>query len=68
MYERESFREVVSMLINWCTGGSLKECYCARCWRERKEGRVLFLNWLYYNLSRGVDIDHCQRVSRGGKK
>lgn len=68
MYERESFKEIVSMNWNWLTGGSLRECYCSRMWREERMNRVYILNWIYFIISGCNDIGHCQRVARGGSK
>jgi len=65
---RETLREVLSMNWNWITGGSLKECYCSRMWKEGRIGTVWMLNWIYFIVSGCNDVGHCQRVAKGGNK
>lgn len=66
--KHETFREAFSMIINWCLGGSLKEMYCSRCWREKRLRNIYLLNWLYFIFSGYKDTNHCKRVHEDGEK
>lgn len=64
--EREGWKEFVSRVFNWFTGGSLKEMFCERMLREKKYSLVWTINWLYFFACR--DVMHCQRITKNGNK
>ena len=62
----ETFWEWFSKNYNWIRGGSLREMYCSRIYRENSVNKILFYNWVFFILFN--ETNHCQRIYKKGKK
>lgn len=58
---------LISRLVNVLSGGSFKEYYCARMWREGRTNRIIFLNWIFFYINPS-EINHCKRVHDNDSK